>query len=60
MEMHAPEVPCSTLTLTLVRLTAAAVGRPPGSVVIEGGTPLAVIPFSVMNTQTLSKYLEGT
>lgn len=49
-----------SLTLTRVGLPAAAVGGPPGTIVVEWGTLLAVLPCCVVSTQTPARHLEDT
>ena len=47
-------------TLARVRLPAAAVGGPPGTIVVERGTLLTVIPRGVVSTQAPTRHLEDT
>lgn len=49
-----------SLTLARVGLPAAAVGRPPGTIIVERGTLLTVIPCCVVSTQTPTRHLEDT
>ena len=54
------QVSTDSLTLTWVGLPAAAVGGPPGTITVEWGTLLAVLPGCVVSTQTPAKHLEDT